>query len=174
MSDRWEDEFLLAYRAHRVDDQMAYYGRRAAENEKARREALWISAVCFVIAALFGALATADQQRRQLWAVIAAGFGALATAVGTYEAAFGFERLSRQFEDARGALHIADVRGPQTGDPAPEDPVGSLATFVDGVEDILQSEVDSWTQFTAGSLTSPEEIDHSADKPADPGAKDAT
>ena len=145
----WEEEFLLAYRAHRVDDQMAYYARRAADNEKARREALWISAICLVFSALFGALATADQARRQIWAVIAAGFGALATTVGAYEAAFGFERLSRQFEDTRGALHITDVRGPQgDGISAPGEPADILV-FVDEVEGILRSEVDTWSQLTA-------------------------
>jgi hypothetical protein len=146
--DAWAAEFLLAYRAHRIDDQVAFYARRAADNERARREALWISAACLVMAALFGALATADQARRQVWAVIAAGFGALATAVGAYEAAFGFERLSRQYADTRGALHIADVRGPQSDDDgslAPHEVVG----FVDNVEGILRSEVDRWSQPTS-------------------------
>jgi hypothetical protein len=145
--DAWAAEFLRAYRAHRIDDQTAYYARRAEDYERARREALWFSALCLVMAALFGALATADQARRQVWAVIAAGFGALATAAGAYEAAFGFERLSRQYEDTRGALHIADVRGPQSDDGpvAPDE----LAGFVDNVEGILRSDVDRWSQLTA-------------------------
>ncbi len=151
MSEPRQEEFLLAYRSHRVDDQMAFYARRARENERARREALWISAVCLVLAALFGALATADEARRQMWAVLAAGFGALATAVGAFEAAFGFERLSRQYEDTRGALHIADVDGPQTTADGGAVDSKDLFEFVERVEDILRSEVDTWSQVTAMS-----------------------
>ncbi|HWC69038.1 MAG TPA: SLATT domain-containing protein [Acidimicrobiales bacterium] len=154
--DRWSEEFLLAYRAHRIDDQMAFYARRAEDNERARREALWISALCLVLSALFGALATADERRRQVWAVVAAGFGALAAAVGAYEAAFGFERLSRQYEDTRGALHIADVRGPQDSEDGALEP-SDLLQFVNGVEGILRSEVDSWSQLTSQTPQQPSE-----------------
>jgi hypothetical protein len=163
-SDRWAEEFLLAYRAHRIDDQMAYYARRAEDNERARREALWVSAICLVLSALFGALATADERRRQIWAVIAAGFGALATAVGAYEAAFGFERLSRQYEDTRGALHIADVRGPQEDEPAELDSA-ELLRFVDRVEAILRSEVDSWSQLTSRTGQQPDEAEEDTRQP---------
>ena len=97
-------------------------------------------------------MATADEDRRQTWAVLAAGFGALATAVGAFEAAFGFDRLSRQYEDTRGALQIADVDGPQTtADGGATYTVDSkdLLEFVERMEGILRSEVDTWSQVTA-------------------------
>jgi hypothetical protein len=143
----WTSEFLAAYRAHRLDDQTAFYKRRATEFEAARREALWLAAAFLVLAALFGALATADHVRRQVWAVLATIAGSLATAVGTYEAAFGFDRLARQYEETRAALHLADIEGPTTSGPEP--PRRELViAYVEGIEDILRSEVDSWSRLT--------------------------
>ena len=145
----WTKEFLLAYRAHRLDDQMAFYNRRAAEYESARREALWLSSGLLVLSALFGALAVADNSRRQLWAVLAAAAGALATATGAYEAAFGFERLARQYEDTRAALHLADVARPGSTAPGAEPDRTELLKYVEEMEGIMRSEVDSWSRLTA-------------------------
>ena len=150
MTEPWQDEFLLRTVPIASMTRMAFYAVASArENERARREALWISAVCLVLAALFGTLATADEDRRETWAVFVAGFGALATAVGAFEAAFGFERLSRQYEDTRGAWTSADLDGPQTTADGGAVDSKDLLEFVERMEGILRSEVDTWSQVTA-------------------------
>jgi SMODS and SLOG-associating 2TM effector domain 1 len=109
--------------------------------------------VLLILAALFGALATADAARRAMWALTATALSALATAMTSYEAAFGFERLARQYAETGSALALADVNGPQPddlddldGDEARDQRV---AMFVTEVERVLRSEVDTWSQRAA-------------------------
>jgi SMODS and SLOG-associating 2TM effector domain 1 len=156
MSDR-RAELLDAYRQHRVTAQHAYYSGRAERNETARRWAVIASATLLVLAALFGALATADTERRALWAFVAASVSALATALMSYEAAFGFERLARRYAETSSALALADVFGPRPEDldqletDAKRDE--AVLAFVADTERLLRSEVDTWSQQTA---TAPE------------------
>ena len=105
-------EVLDAYRQHRIATQRDYYSGRAEQNETARRRAVTASAALLVLAALFGALATADIERRAVWAVVAASVSALATALMSYESAFGFERLARRYSETCSALALADAFGP--------------------------------------------------------------
>lgn len=56
-------ELLDAYRLHRIATQRAYYSGRAEWNETARRWAVRASAALLVLAALCGALGTADIER---------------------------------------------------------------------------------------------------------------
>ena len=154
MSNR-RAELLDAYRQHRIATQRDYYSRRAEQNETARRRAVTASAALLVLAALFGALATADIERRALWAVVAASVSALATALMSYEAAFGFERLARRYAETCSALALADVFGPRPEDldqletDAKRDE--ALLAFVTDTERLLRSEVDTWSQQTANA-----------------------
>jgi hypothetical protein len=156
MNDR-RAQLLDAYRQHRIATQRAYYSARAERNETARRWAVTASAALLVLAALFGALATADAERRALWAFVAASVSALATALMSYEAAFGFERLARRYAETRSALALADVLGPRPEDldqletDAKRDE--AVSAFVADTERLLRSEVDTWSQQTA---TAPE------------------
>jgi hypothetical protein len=99
--------------------------------------------------ALFGALATADAARRALWAFVAASVAALATALTSYEAAFGFERLARQYAQTRSAIALTDVFGPRPEDldqlATDEERDESVSTFVANTERLLRSEVDTWS-----------------------------
>ena len=152
MSDH-RAELLAAYRQHRIATQQAFYAQRATQNETARRWAVTATATLLVLAALFGALATADAARRTLWAFVAASMSALATALTSYEAAFGFERLARQYAETRSALALADVFGPRPedldhlDDDAQRDK--KVAAFVAETEQLLRSEVDTWSQQAA-------------------------
>jgi hypothetical protein len=98
---------------------------------------------------LFGALATADASRRALWAFVAASMSALATALTSYEAAFGFERLARQFAQTRSAIALTDVFGPRPEDldqlSTDEERDEAISTFVANTERLLRSEVDTWS-----------------------------
>jgi SMODS and SLOG-associating 2TM effector domain 1 len=146
MSDAWRSEFLEVYRSHRIADQERYYGRRSRAYERARRWSVTATAVLLVAAALLGALGTADSQRRAMWAFLAATVSAVATGITSYEAAFGFERYSRQYRDTQLALRMLDVRGPQPDDLGGPDGDARVQEFVSGMERLLRSEVDSWAE----------------------------
>jgi hypothetical protein len=150
----WRSELLDAYRRHRIDDQTRYYGRRAVEFERARRWTLATSAGLLVSAALCGALGAAYGAHRAMWAFIAAALSALASALNGFETAFGFERFSRGATETASALAIADTHGPRVSPPATDE---ELLAFVVGVERLLRSEVDTWSQVaekTTGTTTS--------------------
>lgn len=131
---------------------------RAERSAAARRWAVTFSAALLVFAALFGALATADEARRAMWAFVAASVSALATAIASYEAAFGFERLARQYAETRNALALADVFGPQASRldqlASEEERNGTTSAFVSETERLLRSEVETWSQQTATQLAS--------------------
>jgi hypothetical protein len=133
-----DEQLLDAYRHHRVEDQVGYYERRSGDYERARRLSVTITALLLVLAALFGALGAADANRRAVWAFTAAAFAALGTALTTFESAFGFERLSRQFGETGAAVALRNAQGPKDGKGVPG--------FVEDVEGILRSEVDRWSQ----------------------------
>jgi hypothetical protein len=146
-------ELLEAYRSHRVDGQIEYYAQRAAQYERARNTTVALSAGLLVLAALFGALATADPDRRALWAFVAAAVSALATAIASYEAAFGFERLSRVYSETRAAVELAEVHRPQLSD-VPDDQADELVKdHVSDMERILRAEVDAWSHVKEWSPT---------------------
>lgn len=151
MNDAWREEFLDAYRSHRIADQEQYYGRRFRQYERARRWSVTTTALLLVAAAFFGALGTADSQRRAMWAFLAASVSALATGIISYEASFGFERYSRQFRDTQLALRLLDARGPRLEEVEGPDGDVRLQEFVVGVERLLRSEIDSWAEHTRGS-----------------------
>jgi hypothetical protein len=146
MSDAWRSDLLEAYRSYRIADQERYYGRRSNEYERARRWSVTATALLLVAAALLGALGTADAQRRAMWAFLAAAVAALATGITSYEAAFGFERYSRQYRDTQHALRLLNARGPQPEDLEGSDGDARVQAFVIDVERLLRSEVDSWAE----------------------------
>jgi hypothetical protein len=143
-------EVVYLYRQSRIDDQASYYEERARTYERARRHAVTAAASFLGLAALFGALGTADPARRAAWAFVAATLAAVAAAITTYEAAFGFERISRQYKDTLGALRIAESRLPsRSTDMSTEFSDEDLQRFVSRMEAILRSEVDTWSTLAA-------------------------
>jgi hypothetical protein len=149
VSDAWRGELLDAYRHHRVDDQIDYYGAKATDFERARRWTVTITALLLVMAALFGALGAAYSDHRAMWAFFAATLSAVATAVSAFEAASGFERFSRQYAETRAALVLAAAHGPRTDDVGVNgDEAGGeteIQSFVVDVERVLRAEVDTWS-----------------------------
>jgi hypothetical protein len=137
VTDDGRDQLLEAYQRYRVEDQMAYYERRSGVYERARRLSVMITALLLVLAALFGALGAADADRRAVWAFTAAALAALGTAVATFESAFDFERLSRQYGETGAAVALQNAKGPSPDDGVPG--------FVTAIEGILGSEVDRWS-----------------------------
>lgn len=145
------DDVMRAYRRYRIDDQAAYYQRQAANFERALRRTTRISAILLVAASLCGALGAVDANRRGMWAFVATSLAALSTAVATYEVAFGFERVARQYAETLSALELAHAARP-TG---PDDT--KVADHVALVERLLRSEVDSWSHLGSETASPPAE-----------------
>ena len=152
MTNDWRSELLDAYRRHRIDDQTHYYARRSVEFERARRWTVTASAGLLVFAALFGAVGAAYGAHRAMWAFMAAALAAMASAISGFEAAFGFERFSRGANETVSALALADTHGPRAGRPATDE---ELLAFVVGVERLLRSEVDTWSQVAEKAAEAP-------------------
>jgi hypothetical protein len=93
-----------------------------------------------------------------MWAFLAAGFAALTTAVATYEVAFGFERLSRQYNETVVALRLAEAEGPRTAD------ARGGGEYVARVEHLLLTEVGRWSHL----VSEPVQKDNQADAPGRP------
>ncbi len=140
------DQVMAAYRRYRVDGQVEYYRRQADKLERALRRTTRYSAILLVLAAMWGALGAVDTDRRGMWAFLAATFAALSTAIAAYEAAFGFERLSRQYTETLSALKIADAEREYEAD---DDNVKAQVTLV---EQVLRSEVDRWSHLTSETV----------------------
>lgn len=143
-----DEQALDAYRRYRVEAQAAYYERQARTFQKALRRTTRISAVLLVGAAFFGALGTADPSHRGIWAFTATALAALATAVATYEITFGFERLSRQYDDTLAALVLADAAGLTLDDDG-----DALAARVTSIEQVLTGEVAGWSHLESDAPT---------------------
>ncbi len=152
MTSDWHAELLDAYRRHRIDDQTHYYAHRAVEFERARRWTVTASAGLLVLAALCGALGAAYGAHRAMWAFTAAALSAMAAAISGFEAAFGFERFSCGANETVSALAMADTHGPRAGRPASDE---ELLAFVVGVERLLRSEVDTWSQVAEKAAETP-------------------
>lgn len=155
MSDERLTQFLTAYRRARVDDQLGYYGARSHEYDRAQRWSARISALLLVVAAMMGALGIAVPSQRGMWAFLAAAVSAVATAVTTFEAAFGYERDSRQYRDTRLALQETDMHGPQPDDLDGTGAEERVARYVGQVEGVLRAEVEGWAVYVRAPV--PEE-----------------
>jgi len=136
----WAAQMVELYRHHRLDEQSRWYDARARTFEAAARQTVTTSVVLLSLASAFGALGTAQDTRRAVWAVVATGCGALAAALNAYEAMSGFGRLARQYDESASALRLAEARS--TVMTADDD---AVRTFVLGAESIVLGEVGTWS-----------------------------
>jgi hypothetical protein len=150
-------EAIKLYRTHRAEVQRQFYVDRINEYRTARNQARTSAAVFLVLAAIAGALASADVRGwRQWWAVAAAVLGAIASAVTGFESSYGFDRLARNYEKTVAALALAMSQFPGNGcaDSAEDDT--TVTTAVAKVEGVLLTEVDQWARQTAVQTSPPE------------------
>ena len=149
MSDASSAQLADLYQRYRLADQRRFYRRRALEFRRARNQARITAASLLVLASVAGALGSADVAGwRTTWAVMATALGALAAALTSYEAAYSFDRLSREYDQTDAGLAVLEARlpgqpcGPLVGD-------AEVAAFVERAEALLISEVDRWSRHTA-------------------------
>lgn len=138
------DQFLAAYTRHRVDDQMDYYARRADEYRAARGQAITVTQVLLVVAAVAGTLASIRVAGvRAPWAVVAAACSSVAAAVRAYSLLLGFDRYAKLYGDAQAALERAraDLPDLDAGEEA------HIPRFARRVEAVLSKETGQWGQL---------------------------
>jgi hypothetical protein len=148
------------YRTERLDTQLDWYHAKIREYEQARNQARLSAAVLLVAASIAGALAGADVNGwRTAWALVGASCGALAAALTSYEAAYGFDRLMREYERTVGAATRLSVRFPGSAcAPVAGDGAKEVSEFVTDAENVFRSEVDAWAKQAASAA-------HQLDKP---------
>ena len=107
------------YRHYRLAEQQRFYRGRARQFQKARNQSRLTAAFLLFGASMAGALGGADvADARRWWAVAAGVLSALATALTSYEAVYGFDRLSRDYERTIGSLARVEARFPsEAGSP---------------------------------------------------------
>jgi hypothetical protein len=138
-----EQQFVELYRDARVEDQRAYYERKAAQNEAAHRQLLLASAIVFGISGAVALLAGVDVPGKLVWAILAAVLPAITTAFAAYEGLFAFDRIARLFHDA--ARNLRRVQAPLLADEAGAQ--AAVARYVEEIERILERERGQWGQL---------------------------
>jgi hypothetical protein len=141
MSER-ADQFRDLYRELRITDQEGFYNGRAAEYERAHRQAITVRNALLVLAAVAGVAGqfTAGTGRAGL-GVAAAILAALAGGVAAFEALIGFPQLQKLYNDA--ALNLAaagiDWDAARSG--------RDLESELERVEKIFRTENGQWGQL---------------------------
>ena len=148
MTER-DDEMLVYYRRHRIEDQLDFYRNRGDEFDRATGQAMAIAATLLGFAAAASALAGTDVAGFQLWAALATILPAMSSALAAYSALHAFEQQSKIYADAVRAVHaaarpVSDPDAPEREAPALVD----VAELVRRVETALRQEHAQWGQLT--------------------------
>jgi conflict system pore-forming effector with SLATT domain len=138
---------LSLYSAARVGDQVDYYGRSAAEYDRASAQSVALAAVLLSLTTLAGTLAGLEIGGKLGWAIAAAVIPAVSTALAAYDAVFGFERVSKLYSDAVHSLHR--IEEPELAGLDDEAAAASVAAYAEAVEAVLRTEQAQWGQLTA-------------------------
>ena len=134
MAER-DEQAAAAYRAHRLEEQRAWYERRVTEFEKAIRQLGLLTALLLFAATVVGVLSAAGLGAKWL-AVAGAAIPALAAAVAAYGVLQAYDRLHRTYEGTARAL------GTLITDPRPV-----LADQAAAAEDVMRHEQGQWGQL---------------------------
>jgi hypothetical protein len=133
-------EFLEAFDAHRVQDQMSFYRAREEEYRRADAQAGAVTEVLLFLAGVSGIVAVMWSSQAFWLGVAAATLAALATVVGAWAELIGFSKNAQLYGAARASLDYLRPDRPQ-GSEVKKAPVRA---YVRDVEDILLGEVRSW------------------------------
>ena len=142
------------YLHYRLAEQQRFYRDRARQFQKARNQSRLTAAFLLFGASVAGALGGADvADARRWWAVAAGVLSALATALTSYEAVYGFDRLSRDYERTIGSLARVEARFPS--EPGGRVTRAETAELIRATESVLTGEVDTWSRQTARATIQP-------------------
>ena len=144
------------YLRYRLAEQQRFYRARAKQFQKARNQSRLTAAALLSGASVAGALGGADvADARRWWAVAAGVLSAMATALTSYEAVYGFDRLSREYERTIGSLARVEARFPSEA--GARITRADTAELIRRSEAVLTGEVDTWSRQTAAASIQPGE-----------------
>lgn len=162
MSNR-DQEFRRFYATLRIRNQRKYYSARAAEYQKAHRQAVIARNLLLLAAAAAGVIGqTTDGTARAAWAVAAAILASLAGAITAFESLIGFPQLEKLYSDGQHNLEEAEI------DWDAAKPDTDLDAEIERVEGIFRSEIGQWGQLVVKSTT-PTQPPESNRTPTDEG-----
>ncbi len=142
-----EQQFVELYQKHRYEHQKRFYESRQTEFESARKQAINLSTLLLILAAVAAALAAINVFELKLfWSVLAAIFPLLSTAVSAYDGLYAFERQAKLYQDALNALHRAQVDAPDEATSG-AGYHAALSDYVREVEAVFRREQSQWGQL---------------------------
>ena len=149
MSDR-QKQFLALYRACRQKDQVGFYRMRSEEFEKARSQAIYLTAILMALTAI--ASLTAAKLFGPKWAAVLSVFlPALAAALTAYNSLYSFETQSKLYRDAMNALGETEETGHDAEQATSAEAEAKIANYVNQVEGIFRKEQSQWGQLIGES-----------------------
>ena len=147
--DERDRQFLALYQTYRHEDQRAYYEERRSEFEAAHEQAITLTGVLMMLAAVAATLAAADAGGLQAWwAVLAVSLPMVSTAVAAYDNLYAFEQQAKLYRDAGDSLLFVradapDLRPGLTAAGA----CRALNSYVNRVESVMRREQGQWGQL---------------------------
>jgi len=134
-------QFRALYKHSRITDQRRFYEDRAAEYQRAHRQAIGVRNTLLGLAVLAGVAGQfTSGGGRTAAGVAAAVLAALAGAVTAFEALIGFAPLAKLYEDTAVNLALAEIDWDEA---PPED----LPAQLDRVEQVFRTENGQWGQL---------------------------
>jgi SMODS and SLOG-associating 2TM effector domain 1/Protein of unknown function (DUF4231) len=133
------------YTEHRLDEQMRYYAKGQAENERAATQLRTIGFASAIVAAIFG---VAVSSFGQAW--FAPWIGVMTT-ITVAVMAYGLLDRRQYLAASYGAMATRLSRIRETF----SEPVVDLASLVTATEDLLQSEHAAWSEQMSKTVTTP-------------------
>jgi predicted nucleic acid-binding protein len=155
MSER-NRQFMKLYQEYRFEDQRKYYDKNSKEYKDAHGQVVVLIGVIMVFTAVAASLTAAVDSLawKPVLTILAVVFPALSTALSAYNELFGFERLSKLYEDVERSLHKASADAPDrksvTDDSEYDSAVG---VYVNVVEGIFRKEQGQWGQLVSQAQT---------------------
>jgi SMODS and SLOG-associating 2TM effector domain 1 len=166
-ADRAE-QFAELYTEARIDDQLGFYTRNRAENEKAYDQAIRVKWTLSTLAAIAGAVGAALPQARTALAIAAAFLAAAATAMAAYQSLYAFPRLAKLYRDAELSLSTLAAAREAMGRGVS---LEQARAHVERIEKVFSQENGQWGQLVRHS-TQPSDQSAGDQSAGDQGAGD--
>jgi hypothetical protein len=149
VNDR-QKQFLALYLACRHKDQVGFYRMRSEEVEKARNQAIYLTAILMALTAITSL--TAAELFLPKWAAVLGVFlPALAAALTAYTSLYSFETQSKLYRDALNALGETEEIVYDAEQTAGAEAEVKIAAYVNQVEGIFRKEQSQWGQLIGES-----------------------
>jgi len=158
MNQRDDRQFLKLFQDYRYEDQLNFYRARRIEFTKAQTQAIIISIVLILLAAIAGVSASVSGSWPKVaFLLVAAIFPVLSTAIAGYSVLYAFEQQAKLYQDTLNNLHLARSLAPDVKPGLSDtDFTAQLDKYVIEVEKIYLAEQGQWGQLA--KLMKPSEV----------------